>query len=154
MANIFLDSSALVKRYASEPGSGWILSLFRPAARHTFYLSKVTPVETVAGVARQNRIGAITTADVDRAIRRIQLASRKKFILLDVTQTIVDDAITLVTKHGLRGYDSIQLSTALSISARLMNDGFGELIFVSGDHSLNKAAASENLRVEDPNDHQ
>ncbi len=34
MAAYYLDSSALVKRYVSEIGSGWVLSLFDPRRKN------------------------------------------------------------------------------------------------------------------------
>lgn len=33
MADYFFDSSALVKRYVRESGSGWVTSLFDPAVK-------------------------------------------------------------------------------------------------------------------------
>ena len=36
MTIYFVDSSALVKRYISEIGSGWVLNLFDPALNTDF----------------------------------------------------------------------------------------------------------------------
>ncbi len=36
MAGYFCDSSAIVKRYISETGTGWIIGLLRPAAKNEF----------------------------------------------------------------------------------------------------------------------
>lgn len=153
MANLYLDSSALVKRYAHEAGSGWVLNLFRPVARNSIYLSKITPVETVAGLAMQSRMGVLSIEDLNKAMRRINLASARKFIIVDLTDMIVKSAISLVPKHGLRGYDAIQLATAISISSNLVASRMPALVFVSGDKGLNKAASIEGLTVENPNDH-
>jgi uncharacterized protein len=44
MALYFLDSSALVKRYISEVGSAWILSLLNPASNPEFFVAAVASV--------------------------------------------------------------------------------------------------------------
>lgn len=53
MAAYFLDSSALVKRYARETGTAWMLSLFRTGARHRLYVSRITGVEVAAALTRK-----------------------------------------------------------------------------------------------------
>src|SRR5262249_62360359 len=63
VAVYFLDSSALVKRYAQETGSAWIGLLTDQQAGHPFYLARITAVEVVAAVARRQRGGAFSAAD-------------------------------------------------------------------------------------------
>jgi len=53
----------------------------------------------------------------------------------------------------LRGYDAVQLATALAANRKRLNDGLGALIFVSADDELNTAAKAEGLSVENPNDY-
>jgi hypothetical protein len=48
MGAYFLDSSALVKRYAAETGTAWMTSLIDPAAGNVIYVARITGVETVA----------------------------------------------------------------------------------------------------------
>jgi len=45
MAIYYLDTSALVKRYAQEPGTAWILSLTDVAAEHDLYTVRVAGPE-------------------------------------------------------------------------------------------------------------
>lgn len=40
MAGYFCDSSAVVKRYISETGTGWIIGLMRAAAKNEFAVSR------------------------------------------------------------------------------------------------------------------
>ena len=47
MADYFLDSSALVKRYVDEVGSAWIVGLFDPASEHEVFMA-MTLAETHA----------------------------------------------------------------------------------------------------------
>lgn len=153
MAGFFLDSSALVKKYTRETGTSWILRLLRPSAGHTIFIVRVTPVETVAGLSRQNRIGSLTADDLDKAIRRIKREILGRFAIVEVTDGIVHDAIGFVRKYGLRGYDGIQLAAAVNVSSTSAAARLSPLIFVSADLNLNKAAVAESLAVENPNDH-
>ncbi len=60
MSTLFIDSSALVKRYLTEPGSSWINLLLDPSAGHTIIVSTITQVESAAALAARHRSGAIT----------------------------------------------------------------------------------------------
>lgn len=62
MAAYFFDSSALVKRYARETGTSWMLSLFRRVAGNTLYAARITRVEVMAALAHKQR-GAYLTHD-------------------------------------------------------------------------------------------
>jgi len=63
MANYFLDASALVKYYVTEPGSTWVRRLIdgedpvtgRPL--HFMLVAEITRVEVAAGIAVIERIG-------------------------------------------------------------------------------------------------
>jgi uncharacterized protein len=68
VAVYFLDSSAVVKRYAQEIGSAWVTALTDPQAGHRLYLARITAVEVVAAVARQQRGGAFSSADAAAAL--------------------------------------------------------------------------------------
>lgn len=63
MAVYFVDSSALVKRYISETGSTWVLSLFDPALNNDILIAAITGVEIVAAITRRARSGSISAAN-------------------------------------------------------------------------------------------
>ena len=50
MTGYCLDASALVKRYADEPGSVWILRITDPAVQHTVLLAEITLAEVAAAL--------------------------------------------------------------------------------------------------------
>lgn len=52
MPAYFFDSSALVKRFASETGSEWVVGLLRPSAKNKIYIARITSVEVIAAVER------------------------------------------------------------------------------------------------------
>jgi uncharacterized protein len=53
MAIYFIDSSALVKRYISETGSGWVLGLFDPTLKNEVFIAAITAVEIIAAITRR-----------------------------------------------------------------------------------------------------
>lgn len=153
MAAYFLDSSALVKRFIGETGSGWVISLFRGSAGHTFFLARVTPVEAIAGLAKRKRTGDLTEVACNKASRRLLRGLYDRFGFAEIGAALIEEAIVLAQHHGLRGFDAIQLAAAIRIEKRRNTMGGGNIIFVSADSDLNKAALAEGLIVENPNNH-
>jgi len=62
----------------------------------------------------------------------------------------VREAALLAEKYFLRGYDAVQLATALRIEGERKVIGAASLVFVSADEDLNQAAQAEGLSVENP----
>ena len=58
----------------------------------------------------------------------------------------------LAQRHGLRGYDAVQLASAMEVSA-LAQQFQSPFILVAADKELNAAAAAEGVQVENPNLH-
>ncbi len=153
MAAYFFDSSALIKRFSREAGSAWVLRILRPSAAHSIYIARITGAEVIAGLARQNRVGYLSLKELDRGERRLRRRDNCGFGVVDLNQTIVDHAIILIRSYGLRGYDAIQLASALAIENGRQIIAGQSITFVSADDALNKAALAEGLTVENPNNH-
>jgi hypothetical protein len=151
MADYFADSSALVKRYVRETGSTWIESLFDPEAGHEVYVSVVTPVEIIAALTRRGKGGTIRPADAQLAIRQFRADLKTAYQVVELTPSVIQRSIILAETRGLRGYDAIQLASALETNALLAANGLPSLTFVSADLEVNSAALGEGLTVEDPN---
>ncbi len=62
MAHYYLDSSALVRRYVNERGTGWIADLCEARAGHVIYTARVSAAEIVAALFRRVRGGSLTLA--------------------------------------------------------------------------------------------
>ncbi len=56
MAILFLDSSAMVKRYVVEVGTSRVVELLHPSAHNGIHISVVTGAEVVAAVVRRQRL--------------------------------------------------------------------------------------------------
>ena len=152
MAVLFFDSSGLMKKYIVETGTNWVISQVRPAANDIFAAS-ITGIEVVSAITRRVKGNSISQAIADKAIKRFKRDFDKRFIVIDLTPKITEEGILLAQKHGLRGYDTVQLAVALNVKNRLLQGGIHNFTFISADNNLNSAATAEGLAVNNPNNH-
>ncbi len=153
MAGYFCDSSAIVKRYISETGTSWIIGLMRSAAKNEFAVAQITGVEVVSAISRRHRGNFLTTNQVDKAIHRFLRDFNNRFGVIKIDDAIIRNAIHLAQTHVLRGYDAVQISSALSLNYSLLKLRLPPFIFISADNNLNSAAQAEGLTVDNPNNH-
>ena len=74
----------------------------------------------------------------------------ERYDLLAPNRTVIDRAVDLTQKFRLRGYDAVQLATALIAQSAIPPDI--ELRFVTSDRDLGLAAAAEGFEVDTPGD--
>lgn len=153
MAVIFFDSSALVKRYAREAGTAWVISLFKPIRAHRVYVARLTSVEVVSALSRRVRAGSISAVAAAKAATRFRRAFIGKFRTVDINEVLIDRAAALAEKHVLRAYDAVQLAAALTVNDGRLATGATPLTLISADDALNAAAVAEGLTVDNPNQH-
>jgi predicted nucleic acid-binding protein len=150
----YLGASAVVKRYRPETGSAWIESLTDPMAGHTTVLSEVTLVEVAAALAAKHRApGGITLKERDDAVALFLSHCHTGYELIAVGRPLIDRAVIPTQNHKLRGYDAVQLATALAADEALTAAGLSQLTFVAADDDLVTAARAEGLAAENPNRH-
>lgn len=118
MAAYFLDSSALVKRYVTETGTAWVTGLLDPAARNRLYIARITGAEVTAALSRRERGGHLSPTDASTAIASFRHDYENRLRPIEITATLVEDAMTATRTHGLRGYDAVQLAAALFAARR------------------------------------
>ncbi|MCC6422249.1 MAG: type II toxin-antitoxin system VapC family toxin [Phycisphaerales bacterium] len=152
MAILFLDSSAVVKRYVAEAGTGWVIGLTTPSAGNVIHISVMTGAEVIAAFARRRQIGSMTPDDVERAIAEFYEDWAVLYELVRADREVVNRAMLLARRHGLRGYDSVQLASAIEVNA-LAKQATVAFRFISADEDLNVAAQAEGLQTENPNLH-
>jgi len=148
----FLDSSAVLKRYVAEAGTTWVRDLFDSLRANRIAVATITGAEIVAAVTRRARGGGIAAPDAAQVISEFRLDFSGDFDLIEISVTLIDEAMRLAERHALRGYDSVQLAAALEFQAACTAAGLGST-FVCGDRELNVAAGAEGLIVENPNNH-
>src|SRR6266478_6572215 len=115
MAGYFLDSSALVKAYRQEIGTAWMLGIVSPSARNDVYVAHICGAEVVAAIVRQQRSGNLSRPDALVALSKFKsdLAGRLRVIATDAP--VIHEAMRVIEKHGLRGYDGVQLGSAIHL---------------------------------------
>ena len=153
MAAYFLDSSALVKRYATETGSPWVENLTDPRSGNRIYVAAITHVEVIAAIARKKKGLLLSATDAAAAIGRFENDLQTDLRVFDLTPNVITMAARLAEKHALRGYDAVQLAVALEINAARTARRLTGLMLISSDVELNTAAQSEQLLTDDPNSH-
>jgi predicted nucleic acid-binding protein len=153
MADYFFDSSGLTKRYAREIGSAWVESITDLASGNTIFIAEITQVEVTAAIARKMRGGFLTLADGTLAFAKLLHDINDEYVLVEINSGVLQDADNLVKRHFLRGYDAVQLASALRTNQENVSFGLPPIIFVSADNDLNNAALAEGLAVENPNNY-
>jgi uncharacterized protein len=153
MSACFFDSSGLVKRYIVETGSKWVIGLLKPSANNLIFVAPITGVEVVSAIVRRRKGLTITQTNAQKAIFRFQRDFRRRFVKNNLTPQIIEDAMQLAEKHELRGYDAVQLASAVEFNRLRRNNGLSPIIFISADNNLNSAAQAEGLTVENPNNY-
>jgi len=153
MAVYYLDTSALVKRYAQERGTAWILSLTDMTAENDLYTVRVTGPEMIAALFRKARTGEISPAEAKRSAEHFRADWRRQYQIVEVTAPVADKAMELAQRHSLRAYDAVHLASAVALQQMREAMELPSLIFVSADAPQREAAAVEGFPVEDPNEH-
>lgn len=154
MTDYYLDSSAVVKRYADEAGSTWVRQITEANASHTIMLAEVTLAEVAAALAAKHRMpNGITQEQRDRILSRFLQDCAEHFSLLPVDRVVIDRAVELTQRYRLRGYDAVQLATALVSNETLQGQNLAPLLFVAADNNLLTAATTERFVTENPLNH-
>lgn len=124
---LYLDASALVKRYVDETGSDVIVMAMNLADACS--ICRIGFVETVRAVARGGE-----PEDVERAER-----DWAGFRVVEVDRVVTERAARLSVETGLRTLDAMHLAAALSLSAGVT--------FATWDVRLHRAARERGLRT-------
>lgn len=150
MTIVYFDASAVVKYYVREPGSDWVQALVREPA-NTVFVTLLTVVEVSAAISICERTGKLTRRQRWQAYDVFKEDMRQKlFRLLDVSATIVEEAADLAQRYPLKGYDAVQVASALTLSRALKVLQVRPLTFISGDAQALATAKAKGLAVDDP----
>ena len=103
-----------------------------------------------AALHRRFRTGDLSEAGLQSACNIFREDFENFYVRRSATKAVVDHGMQLIQKYPLRGYDSIQLATAVSFVNALRQLNGEELYFVGADKNLNNAAANEGLTVINP----
>lgn len=76
----------------------------------------MTSVELIAAISRRERGGALTATEANTARTLFQTDLNLEYQVIEVTKELANRAMTLAQRHGLRGYDAMQLAAALHVN--------------------------------------
>ena len=108
---LYLDTSALVKLYADEPGRREVESSVQAA--RVAAVSEIGHVEARSALARKEREGSFSAYEHDAAVEQLRQDFHEVYLPRPVTGEVIARAGGLARKHALRAYDAVHLATAL-----------------------------------------
>lgn len=136
--SVYVDTSALVKLFASEEHSDAVRTVFDAA--DGVVTSHLTFVEAHAAFARMRTGGRLSGPTYDRLAADFD-ELWADLVVVAISDRVVIRGAALARRHGLRGYDAMQLACALELSVR------SPAWFVSFDAELEVAAAREGMQL-------
>lgn len=135
---IYLDTSALIKRFVNEKGSALVESLVQ--GKGAVATAKIAYAEIFAGLTRKLREGNLSKPQYALACRQFE-RDWHAYVRVGLEDDILLLARDLIQRRPLRGYDAVHLASALRLKIALGE----EITFAAADERLLKAAEAENL---------
>lgn len=108
--NLYLDASALVKRYIAENSSKEVNAWIGEA--NLVVTSLITRVEVAAAITRARRMKIINADESDAALNQFR-SEWESFQRLSITENTVIRGDLLACEHNLREFDATHLACAL-----------------------------------------
>ena len=114
---------------------------------------RLTAAELVAALYRKARLGEISRADAAGGVSAFKAHWQQQYQIVEASEAVVDEAMLLAERHGLRGYDAVHLAAALSVQREARAAGVAGSMFLSADDQQLQAAQAEGLTTDNPNHH-
>ena len=137
---LYLDTSALVKRYFREPHSDKVISGWKSATQ--IVTSFVAYAETVASVYRKKREAGLADSLIQKIVRSFQ-EDWQGFIRVEINDELNEYVDRVMERHPLRGFDAIHLASAIVVHERCPEN----FVFACFDDRLSLAARLEGLET-------
>ena len=140
---LFCDTSALVKLYILEDSSREMQTL--AGAASAIAVCRIAWAEMMAAVARRAREFP-NDADAIEVVRKRLRTDWPSYVVVEVTQALVELAGEYADTFALRAYDSVQLASAQKTYLQLGQN----MRFCCFDKQLNTAAKTLGLPLLEP----
>lgn len=135
--NVFLDSSALTKRYVQEPGSDRLEEILFSAS--SLAVSIISLSEVVSALCRRRRERILSKQQYWK-ISQALFGDIEDTSVVNVTDQVIARSVELLERWPLRSSDSLHIACAAEWVAEL---------FVSADKRQCAAARGYGLQVEE-----
>ncbi len=150
MKHFILDASALGKRYVPERGTALLNYLFDQVGSARLHCLTLGGLEAVSVIVRARNGGRMSPRDAAEALVNVRLeALPGSMHTIPAGDDLVLPAADLIEAHHVNSTDAVLLRAALILRAA-MRAGNDDLVLVSADRRLLKAAAREGLPAFDP----
>jgi predicted nucleic acid-binding protein len=137
---LYLDASALVKRYIAEAGSAEVDQLIGRA--QGIGTSVISRAEVAAALAKSVRIGFLSREEAGAALQVFR-AQWVDLVRLQLTEVVIACADAQAWERGLRGHDAVHLAAVL-----FWQETLGEPVTLATfDHQLWQAGTTAGLAV-------
>jgi predicted nucleic acid-binding protein len=114
----YLDTSALVKYYVTEPGSVWVRRLVADQD-NVLVSTEITIAEVSAALAVITRVGRASRRQRDELWGKFKRDLLTCYELLPTHRAIINRAAELCQQHPLRGFDAMHLASSLYLQETL-----------------------------------
>lgn len=152
MKHVYLDASALVKRYRQEAGSEVVNDTIERVAsdnpRH-LVVSSLSIIETVSILNRRRNEAGIPAEAFRSALRRVieELRTFSHALLID--DHLLLSSAQYAIKHNINSADATHLAILVALQATTVASD-DELLCLAADQRLIRAARAEGITVVDP----
>jgi uncharacterized protein len=134
---LYLDSSAIVASYFYEPHTATVSQATLQATQE--WVSLIAYVETRAAFAQLKHQKRLVGKPYYQALEQFE-EDWQTFEYYDVSEDMVQAAAYLAETYILKGYDAMHLASALTLQKT-----YKDIVFLSYDNRLNRAASSAGL---------
>jgi len=136
---VYFDTSSLVKLYVQEEDSPKVADLLRSSK--VAATSLIAYTEARAAFAHGFRENAFTPGQYQHLVSVFD-KDWDNYLIVRVTRKLVRLGGELAERHGLRAFDAIHLSSAVTLQQELS----APIIFSSSDRRLQEASKLEELK--------
>jgi predicted nucleic acid-binding protein len=137
---LYLDTSALVKRYFEEKYSTEVVTAWKSAL--AISTSEIAYAEMVAAVYRKAAEARVKKSLIQKIMGAFQ-EDWSSFVIVEVDNRLNEMIHNVIANHKLRGFDAIHLASALAVGSAITDD----FLFACYDEQLRQAAQAEGLNT-------
>ena len=113
----YCDSSAVAKIYLEEAGSPFMRKIRRNIPGEDIFVNDIAGPEVLSAMYRRFRSGDLTSEMISEARKDFKRDFLEYFHRISPSNPIITLAMQLIEKYPLRGYDSVQLATAVHLQS-------------------------------------
>jgi len=145
----FVETSALVKAYVTEPGSQTVTEAFS-RLRGSLYTSELVAIETLGTLTKLRRSRTITRSAYRRSRREFELDLSEIFRIAPIasdTLSLARDLVHAYRDTAANGMDLVHLATLEHLQSLYPPEA---VCLMCADHALGNVAAARGVEVFNP----